>query len=164
MSVIPLHGLTVHRPFPWAMVHGSKRIENRMWTPPDWLIGKHLALHAGKTWDQDGADFVRELEPTMPGSAADHPIGIIAIVRIIGVIELMQDGTRLAAWWHEAPMASRRPKMRWFVGRFGWVFDDVVAMDPVIPCRGMQKLWTVPPDALSLARERWKAARAEADR
>ncbi len=55
------HALTLHRPWPWAIIHGSKRVENRSWAPPAWLIGQRLAIHAGKRWDADGADYVESV-------------------------------------------------------------------------------------------------------
>jgi len=163
MTTVPLHGLTLHRPWAWCMTFGGKAIENRDWEPPEWQVGRYLALHAGKAWDQDGAEAIRKLSPQMPGSAADHPLGIVAVVRVIGVIEKVAE-KRFVRWWPDAPAASRRLDMRWFSGRFGWVVDDVVAMHPVVPCSGAQKLWTVPAPALALVRERWKAAKADAER
>jgi hypothetical protein len=32
----------------------------------------------------------------------------------------------------------------WFAGPCGWVLVDVIALPIPVPCRGYQKLWTVP--------------------
>jgi hypothetical protein len=36
---------------------GDKRIENRIWSPPDWMcpVGTFLAIHAGKKVEKEGA-------------------------------------------------------------------------------------------------------------
>jgi hypothetical protein len=172
---LPLHALTLHRP--WPMVMSTKRspadrfaikpIENRGWPPPESLFGHYFALHAGKTWDQDGADFIKRLWPEMPGSAADHPLGITSVGRLIGVLTRGGDGIDLGDGTHagivlangiDAGSVLARLDLRWFFGDFGWIVDNVTAIDPV-PCRGMQGLWKVPDAELALVRERWKAAR-----
>jgi len=159
---IPLHALTLHRPWPWALTFGGKTIENRGWAPPDWQVGRFLAIHAGKAWNQDGADRIKQLAPQLPGSSADHPLGIVAVVRVIGVIEQVEQ-KRLVAWWSDAP-STAHPNMRWFTGPFGWIVDSAVAIHPPVACRGQQGLWPVPTEALALVRERWKAARDDANR
>ena len=51
---------------------------------------------------------------------------------------------------------------RWACGPFLWVLEDVVRIDPPVPCRGFQKLWTVPTEITDVVRERYRAARSAA--
>lgn len=147
-----LRALTLHRPWAWLIAHDTKRVENRDWEPPEWMIGQYLAIHAGKTWDQDGADFARMISTTMPRSSADHPIGIVAVCKVVGVIH--PDA--------EPPSALIEGlDMRWYMGSFGWVLSDVVAIDTV-PCRGAQGLWFVPSDELAKVRAGWRKAKGTA--
>lgn len=41
----------------------------------------------------------------------------------------------------------------WWTGPVGWLFEDVVEIEPV-PCRGAQRLWTVPPEVEHVVRLR----------
>jgi hypothetical protein len=141
----PIFGLTLHRPWSWAMVHGSKRIENRSWPPPADLIGGYIALHAGKTWDYEGAAKVITVHPEMPRSAGEHPLGVIGVARLAGVV---QDAGEVTA-----------EQQRWFFGEFGWVLADVVALPKPVPCRGFQGLWPLPVDVLARVRAKYSEAR-----
>lgn len=154
-----IRGLTLWRPWAWAVTRGSKRIENRPWWHTS-ILGQYIAIHAGKTWDYDGAKRIIEAHPEMPGSAGAHPLGIVGVARVAEAIdyEAMRDGydgdpgTELPAglsWDHHG---------RWMFGPWCWVLDDVVAIDPV-PSRGAQGLWPLPDDVLATVRERWQAAR-----
>jgi hypothetical protein len=133
-------GLTLMQPWAAAIVHGPKRIENRDWQPPAGMIGHYLAIHAGKKydkrwetelfiWDQMNCDF--------PFSAGHVHSAIVGVARLKEVVEQSSDP--------------------WFFGQFGWVLDEVVAIDP-IPCSGKQGLWTLPADVLACLRVRWRAA------
>jgi hypothetical protein len=132
-----IRGLTLHRPWAWAIAHGTKRIENRQWEPPNWMLGEYLAIHAGKKWDIEGAVTVAELHGLKwahqlpPESVAE---GIAAVAQLVGVKTESDDP--------------------WFSGPFGWELARIVPLDP-IPCRGRQKLWHLPPDVLEQVRRQW---------
>lgn len=36
---------------------------------------------------------------------------------------------------------------KWFMGPFGWLLEDITPLRTPIPCRGMQGLWPVSPEA-----------------
>ena len=42
-----MRGLTLYPEWNWAFDVLDKRLENRGWRPPKWLLGKYLCLHAG---------------------------------------------------------------------------------------------------------------------
>jgi hypothetical protein len=125
-----LHALTLWQPWAWAVAHAGKGLENRDWRPPAWLVGKPLAIHAGKAWDPDAADFIERVSGRRPPESAIRG-AIVAVARLGGFVKDAE----------EAPPDQRL----WFIGRFGWLLEDVVSFEPV-PCRGAQKLWTVPSD------------------
>jgi hypothetical protein len=57
-----MKALTLHQP--WASLIGNpplKNIENRTWKPPAGMLRKRIAIHAGKTYDREAADFARPL-------------------------------------------------------------------------------------------------------
>jgi hypothetical protein len=42
--------ISVQQPFAWAIIHGGKNIENRIWQPKGIKPGDKLAIVASKTW------------------------------------------------------------------------------------------------------------------
>lgn len=149
-------GLTLHQPWAHWMATGVKRIENRDWPPPKWMVGRHIALHAGKTYDDDGAAFIAETFPELVPPATYEHGAVIAVAKIEAVI------TRRPPGWEQQLLASEpalRPEdLRWFFGAFGWLLVDAVQIEPV-PCRGMQKLWNLPDPVLEQVRANWLRAR-----
>ena len=132
----PLRVITLHRPWAWAVAHLGKDIENRTWVCPI-QPGQPLAIHAGKKWDADGADWIMRQGFSLPPKD-DHPNGIVAIATFQGNFEASDS--------------------RWFFGPVGWALTDVVAIAP-IDCKGQQGLWTVKEPLLSQVREAYKLAK-----
>lgn len=82
-----------------------------------------IAIHAGHSFEEDGADWIAARLGVMLTSKA-VPLGaIIALARLQRVVEESDD--------------------LWFTGPYGWVFTDVLPLDPLL-CRGKLGLWTVP--------------------
>jgi hypothetical protein len=162
-----LHALTIHQPWASAIARGWKSIENRTWPPPPQLFGRHLAIHAGKSFDQLGLqdlarDQVRlgipdgDLNSSMPTSA------IIAVARLAGAVLVVDaahpdveqlgglpaPGARIRANKVLGGLPAQRAldavRSPWARGKWLWVLEDVVAIEPV-PCGGAQKVWRVPP-------------------
>ena len=57
---MPIRGLTLWRPWPWAFTHADKRVENRPRKPPAYMIGGYLALHSGKHFDHSALVAMQE--------------------------------------------------------------------------------------------------------
>lgn len=166
--------LTVHQPWAWCIAGGWKPIENREWPPPRWLFGRYLAIHAGRQYDAPAArDMVRYREELgLPAGPPDgHSIArgaIVAAARVAGAVQVERDE------------AADEPRLRfvrvlgdvseqtgrelaaspWASGPWLWVLQGVVAIDPPIPCRGFQKLWSVPAPIAEQVRKAIKARRA----
>lgn len=122
-----MKGLTLLRPWAWMITHGSKRIENRSWKPSQNVIGQRIAIHAGLGIDFDGMWWLRERHMMQPA--------ITEKARAKGVVL----GTAVVTGW------CTQSSDIWFTGPIGWVLSDVEMLLEPIPCRGMQGLWTVPP-------------------
>lgn len=126
-----MKAITLVRPWPFAILHAGKRIENRSWTPHRFQlsVGSLLAIHAGSKWDQDGADWIDITFGIDVPPKSEHVAGaIVGIVRYAGI-------------------AYKSPDP-WFFGPVGWVLEDVRAIEP-IPHRGALGLWT-PDDAAQI--------------
>lgn len=147
-----MRALTLWRPWPWAILHG-KNVENRPWKPPASIIGKRIALHAGKTWDDSSLTLIRKVLPSVPGSSADHPLGIVGVARVVGYMHPEGDGRRVLNTGSEFEFDDR-----WFFGPYGWLLDQITAIDPV-PCRGAQGLWPVPEHVERIVIQRCEAGR-----
>jgi hypothetical protein len=163
--------LTVHQPWAWALAGGWKPVENRDWPPPASLIGHHLVIHAGRQYDEAAAFDLRAnaaalgLPEVLPGPKV-APLGaIVAVAYVAGavLVEDLQPGLAPAkvignVSEQEGRQLAASP---WACGPWLWVVRQVVAIPP-IPCRGFQKLWTVPPSIADQVRVAWKAARSSA--
>lgn len=168
MSDVPLRALTLWRPWPcailWLPPDERKGVENRPWKP--WLdvIGKRIAIHAGRFVDDGAADVTRLAEQA---GVQDHLLdqGLIGTVRVLGWVRLITDyqgrslfmddaGTPVHYGVHyggselTATQRANAVSSRWFFGathrdrpNYGWVLDDPRPLSEPIPCAGAQGLW-----------------------
>jgi len=123
-----MKGLSLHQPWIWAVLHAGKHVENRPWAPPIGMIEQRIALHSTKGFDDDGLQYLWKLgirtQDEYPRGAI---LGVATIDRVVTV------NTTLA-----------EDQKQWFFGEYGWLLKDVRALQRPIPCRGLQRLWTVP--------------------
>ena len=137
-----MKALTLWRPWAAAIVHGTKRVENPGWTPPRSMLGQDIALHAGRTVDNDAID-----EIVASGVSRDMlpgPTGIVAVVRLVGFVDVRGPRLMFAGLSSEAAQAAADSD--WFDYWVGWVLDRVRPLSEPVPCRGAQGLWDLPPD------------------
>ena len=127
-----MKALTLWQPWATAITHGGKRLENRGWPPPASILGKRIAIHAGKTNDHRALAVLRS-EGKLP--ACDIPTGCIVATCIVqGYVTPGGD----------TPIPPGQ--VYWYSGPFAWILTDVQTLLEAIPCRGMQGLWDVPPE------------------
>lgn len=124
-----MRALTLWRPWPWAILHAGKRVENRGWKPPAWILGEPVALHAGKKLDLEALEDMRD---GLYGESAmrapdEHPMGVVGVVRFSGHSTDSID-----------PWASP--------GAIAWHISEVIDLPEPIACRGEQGLWVLPQD------------------
>lgn len=118
---IEIRGFTLWRPWPDAILVGGKRIENRSKKPPMAFLGGVIALHAGKKYDKDGAEWMKERGLYQPRPAMECPLGIVGTAVVTGYITKSTDP--------------------WFMGPFGWVLEDVLEFEEYVPATGAMGLW-----------------------
>lgn len=114
-----MRALSIQQPWAWLIVKGYKDIENRSW--PTKHRGKIL-IHAGKKFDRDGYDFVRQNFPTipLPDPGNFNLGGIVGEAQIVGCVR--------ASW---SP---------WFFGPFGFVLEKAKVSE-FKPCLGKPGLF-----------------------
>lgn len=112
---------------PWAnlILHDGKDIENRRWTTSHrgWTL-----VHASKEPDHPAmAAFVSvdDLHPIPQGAFG----GIVGAVKITGI--------------------CRASPSRWFDGPIGWMLAAPIPLPHIVPCRGLQGLFTPPPTVIA---------------
>jgi hypothetical protein len=133
-----MRAITVWPEWAYAICYLGKRIENRSWAPPPSVIGKHIAIHAGKNiggkpGQAASLDGTRRMLE-MAGYAHQFnepdfiPCGaIVAAARIDGCIQSTDN--------------------RWAVpGQKHWQLSDITVLPEPIPSKGAQRLWAVTPD------------------
>lgn len=126
-----MRALTLYRPWAWSIVHGPKRIENRPWKPWPSVIGQRIALHAGKRYDKKGEAFIMEQLAAVGGLPVDaEDEGIVGVATVRGFVSNPAE-------------IQDVDQVEWFFGPFGWVLEDVRAVEP-IPCSGALGLWQLP--------------------
>ena len=81
-----MKALTLWRPWPAAICYFGKRVENRTWCPPAYLLGQDLAIHAGVRIDEAEVEDLIYNEDDARAVLPGH-MGIVAIVRVAGVID-----------------------------------------------------------------------------
>lgn len=129
-----MKALTLWRPWAHSILYLGKRIENRPWLPPASTLGQRIALHAGKTWDYDGARYIRAEHPSMPPTEHGHPLGIVGVATV-----------RVAMDTEHARLGYPEQAV-WIFGPFCWVLEGVIALPKPIACKGAQGLWPVAAD------------------
>lgn len=131
-----MRALTVCQPWAWAIVRGSKRIENRSWHTH---YRGPLLIHAGKSRDWFTADAIegiehierRRVSETMAGMEFGALIGRCRLVDCI-----------------PSDLAVRRG-YGYVCGPWCFVLADVEALAKPIPFRGGQGFFDVPDGVLS---------------
>lgn len=176
--------LSLYQPWASAIVHGSKRIENRPIPPPANIVGQRIFIHAAKTWDAPRAASVVKLW------REEKPAGLRAVLRSLTdkavaereddfLAQVLENYAHLGSFLGSArvigtvttsahghgtlsPRAKEvaRAGASWLMGPFGWVLDEVRALETHIPAepgvfhRGVWKIGSK--DAELLGAAKWK--------
>jgi hypothetical protein len=173
-----MKALTVWPEWLWAMRYLDKGIENRMWRPPKDLIGKRIALHAGKYFGGADCRDVREaMLDVMPmavraGWTVQRPGGQYHFSK-----EFEESGLRNVKTTAEQISKNIIPGaivgtanliddrfVRWSSNQWGtferyhWHLANFRWLKSPIPARGMPGLWNfdeglLPPDTIAGAIE-----------
>ncbi len=121
--------LTIRPPWAWAVIYGGKDVENRRWRT---TYRGPLLIHAGKEPDPDPDASVSLLWTMADPDAFGHPKAawqargtIIGVVHLADVLIDSSSRWAVPGWYH-------------------WVLEFPSPVDPPVPSRGQQGLWTPP--------------------
>jgi hypothetical protein len=129
-----MKALTVWQPWATAIVVGVKQIENRVWRPPDDVVTRRIAIHAGKkAHTSKGARSAIAMLPVDLERPLGGIVGTVVVDFHLPYVEGRVAGLAMA-------MAKKYAKDPFFMGPFGWVLAWPARV-PFHPCRGYQGLW-----------------------
>lgn len=141
-----MKALSLSQPWCWSIFDpiADKDIENRSWPPPFAMVGKRIAIHAAKSWDDKCVykimgDTVTPIGFFQRLGITHAPVryDLYAASMIVGVATIGRVVTDVGT------LSDRQS--RWFFGEFGWVLTDRRKLQNPILCGGKQGLWTVDP-------------------
>lgn len=135
-----LKAITLFQPWATLMAGGRKCIETRSFTTSHRGL---LAIHAAKALTNEM--YSAFLEPNI--RSAMHALGYDDFGRlnhgdIIGLVKIydVHASDDMYVPTQESYFGNFTP------GRFGWLTKEPVSLLVPIPCRGYQRIWTVPPE------------------
>jgi hypothetical protein len=151
--------ITVMQPWADAITRGLKPIENRSWAPPRAILGRQLAIHAGKSVDHEGMARYRDLAGAEARALVSMPTGAVtAVVRVVGALHLETGWT---AGDIDPARATRIARSPWACGPWAWLLDEVRPLPEPVGWRGAQGLWPLPLPVLSQIDAAFGASGAE---
>ncbi|RUS32535.1 hypothetical protein BC938DRAFT_475150 [Jimgerdemannia flammicorona] len=136
-----LHAITVQEPFASAIIHGSKRLENRKFrlAIQDQKRGRWVAIHAGKSdrCFKDGTYNVVRLQcwPEAPPESTLRTTGgkILGLAHFSACVPLTEiPDTNV---WKSTETCSQK--------MYGWIIDRVVPLERPVEHSGQLGLWRV---------------------
>ncbi len=119
-----MKALSVMPPWPFAIMHLEKDVENRGWNTSH---RGPLAIHASKTWSQNGYEYISDIMDEHVPSEEHHVFG--AIVGIVDLVDVV----------HDYDSGWAMPGSEWH-----WVIENPRELKQPIPFRGMLSLFFVP--------------------
>lgn len=121
-----MKALTIRQPWSGAIVHQTKRVENRSWKLPAAHHGARILIHAAAQPDKHAIVY---------GPNLDVYGAIIGVATFTGCH--FDTGRQ--------PCCSE-----WaFTGAYHWTLADVIALDQPVPAKGALGFWTPPADVLA---------------
>jgi hypothetical protein len=126
-----MKALTIRQPWVWAIFHAGKDIENRDW--PTRLRGR-IAIHAAKGMTRDEYESALFFIQEATGKFQCPDFEELVRGAIIGTVEI-------------AGCVSKSGSP-WFMGDYGFLLRDAIALPEPIGCRGALGFWDVPDDIL----------------
>lgn len=149
-----MKALTVKPPWSWAIARGGKNVENRTWAHP-WR--GPIAIHAGKSWDEDGEDSPMVLDAwtkfaaDLPPMNCHHgPLRPESLWMEFGAVIAVATLTDVCSPDDEGYDCECGP---WAVPyQYHWRLTDVRPLAEPVPARGALGLWTLPDEVEAAVR------------
>lgn len=139
---IVTHALTLIQPWATAIVRCGKDVENRPWAPPESMLGRYIAIHAGVKTDEAARSVLAEhfecMREPLPRA------GVIGTARIAGFIRSDRSGELRSNLSDRALYLALASSWCDPDAKVHWVLDEPLAYDVVLPMPGRLGLWALP--------------------
>lgn len=137
-----MKAISLWQPWATAMAIGLKTIETRHWSTN---IRGLVAIHASKQWQISERRWAAELAELHNAPAiANPPLGkIVATGRLVAV-KRTEDLLPTISETEET-FGNYAPQ------RFGWLFEEIVALPIPVPIKGAQGFFDIPEELLAMA-------------
>jgi hypothetical protein len=129
-----MRALSIRQPWADAIVHGTKRTENRTRPAPDKHVGTRILIHTSLLGDRAAI-----LPFGYNTARRDWPAARGAIVGAATLTGCHRDAGCCTPWGQRS---GARPV-------YHWQLTDVVALGQPVPAKGALGFWTPGPDALA---------------
>ena len=143
-----IRALSIKQPWASAIAFADKRVENRTWPAPSWIIGQRIALHASgqPAWDApDMAWTAAGLTPYTPGAPRKAWTASLTLGAVVAVATVTDCHPLYHVCNPRGPVTVCTPWSAW--GQCHWLLDDVRTLPDPVPCKGALGLWRLPDDA-----------------
>jgi hypothetical protein len=167
--------ITLHQPWASLVALGVKTVETRSWPAPLPMLGQPLAIHAGRTkvgYPDVPMEVWSPLCGSTPGLLRDDvrplPLGaVVATCRLAACVPMVHlvtamvnpesvpwpnvqlNGPDVASFVQAdgacTDLGPQRPYGDFRSGRWAWMLEDIVRINPPIPARGRQRVWNWDP-------------------
>lgn len=138
-----MRAISLHQPWASFIAIGVKPYETRDWPPPQWLIGRRIAIHAAKkAVDADNREWARR------HGCDDLPLGaVVCTARLHGAYQIGSRDLLIQSVPGSARMCGTDEDEfgDYSPGRWMWWLTDIERFYPPIPARGMQGFWNWEP-------------------
>jgi len=123
-----MYALSIKQPWASLIISGKKPVENRTWSTP--YRGK-LLIHASKTWDKEGAEFVIEKHPELKEfiNRVKNTTGAL-----LGQVTMTD--------------CVKNHHSEWFFGPYGFIFIQPREFNKPIPYKGALGIFYVPDEVV----------------
>jgi hypothetical protein len=128
-TVKKMKAMSIKQPWVHAILHEGKDVENRSWQRS---FRGWMALHASAK-PLHGNKFPRG-GTTVPDLKTLDYSAICGVARVTDIVTMSR-----SKWFYHPDDGSIN---------YGWVLDDVTALEEPVSCKGALGLWDVPPGVL----------------
>jgi hypothetical protein len=156
-----LYALTVRQPWAAAITHGQKRVENRFWNT---YHRGPIAIHAGAaidSYDRDkGAGAVArvaELSGMTVEEVWEHSQLRGAVVAVADLPDVCSESFRIG---YSSPKRCGCDKWAFTQQRHFLLAGNVQVLPDPVPCKGHQRLWSLPDHVEAAVRDQLSLGRA----
>ena len=149
-----MYAITLHQPWASLIALGLKTVETRSWPAPARLVGRRIAVHAGKRLVHQPGDAIDQEMRARWGEdwRVIIPTGaVVATAVLTGMARVARTDLREGRAVHDpgtelgcAVGTGRTPIDPWgdfSAGRWLWFLDDVEALPEPVPAVGRQSFW-----------------------